>query len=252
MVVTLWTDDAPDGRSQELLMHRVPPFPGYEHSYAGAFRGAILSLDTRRAEDDGPDDVDALIGLTLAFEEESATEALSGLGFAKAFSEAFNTRFDCPDLLPSDGLTAEGRQPIGEAEREIWDVAAFIGGALAQLERHDGQRRDLPPSATPQDLARAQMILQLFRDGEIRLDVPADEEFEVGLPAEATTADDPAHWMTFEAPLPDLAGHPSISLRQVVERASPLAVNQRDSGGMILRCRASSDGAAVTARVVDS
>lgn len=251
MVVTLWTDDAPEGRSQDLLMHRVPALPGYEHSYAGAFRGALFSLDTRRAGDDGPDEADALIGLTLAFEEESATEALSGLGFAKAFSEAFKTRFDCPDLLPSDGLTAEGREPIGDAEHEVWEVAAFIGGALAQLERHDGRRRHLPPSASPQDLARAQMILQLFHEGEIRLDVAADKEFEVGLPADASTADDPAHWTSFEATLPDLAGQPSLSVRQVVEGASPLVVSQTESGGTILRCRASSDGAAIVARVVD-
>jgi hypothetical protein len=162
LTLTVTIDFSGEQIVQQLMLYRVPALPGDSISYAGAYHGTVLALNLVTERDPGHADIrfDGGIDVTLFMGGEQASHAVRGLGFARAFGHADSVLFECPGLLPEGGVGSEGRTPPGAAAEEVWQVAAVLGGALAQLEKRDGRVRTMPSSLGSRELALAETVLQ--------------------------------------------------------------------------------------------
>ncbi|MFZ1153938.1 MAG: hypothetical protein WAN93_03430, partial [Solirubrobacteraceae bacterium] len=202
---------------QPLTLYRVPELPGDSVSYAGAYHGAVLLLNstTDRPSKEQNVWVDGGIEVTLFMDGEHAIKALRGLGFARAFGEADRVWFECPGLLPEGGIGSEGRTPPNPHADEVWRVATVLAAALAELEKRDGLPRPMPKAMGERQLALADTVLQLLSDGEIR--APFEGTLDAPLPADTDLQADPQSLLRFTAPLPELCGQPTLTVEQSIE-----------------------------------
>lgn len=245
LTVTLTLSDI--GTIAELVaMYQVPPLPGARLGYAGAVGGAVVAIDLRDAEPpsavggtEAGGWVEALFSVTLAVQDESVDDAMRGLGLARAFAAADRMHFDCPGLLPTAGYDVEGQVPMEREASEIWEVAATVAAALDALQQRDGRARRMPEAVTRRDVVRAEAVLDLLRDGEIRVDV--GEQFQVALPPTATLDDNLDRWQRIVAELPPIAGQlTGLQVEQTVEDAEPVRITTTDHGTLALEYRATS------------
>lgn len=237
---------------QPLMLYRVPELPGDAVSYAGTYHGTVLALNL--ASYAGSDEVDVQfdggIDVSLFMESESATDAVRGLGFARAFGQAEQVLFECPGLLPDGGVGSEERTPPAPAAEQIWEVAAMMAGTLAELEKRDGLTRTMPVTVGRPELVLAETVLQLLHDDELR--IPCTGKFDAPLPADTDPEADPASLIRFTAPLPDLCGAPTLTVEQRVEGAVATEVVRDDGRAPRLRCEASEERALIITRRVDA
>ncbi|HEY7933905.1 MAG TPA: hypothetical protein VID48_08780, partial [Solirubrobacteraceae bacterium] len=236
---------------QELTLYQVPALPGDTLSYAGAFHGTVLALNlvTKRHADGKDILFDGGIDVTLFMETENAANAVRGLGFARAFGQADRVLFECAGLLPESGVGSEGRTPPAPAAEKVWQVAAILASALAELEKRDGRVRTMPSAMARRELVLAETVLQLLSDDELR--VPCEGTFDAPLPADTEPHTDPEALLRFTAPLPDLCGHPTLTVEQSIEGAVAIEVLRVDSGAPRLRCQARDGRALIITRRVD-
>lgn len=251
LVLTVRMFFAEEEVAQPLLLYRVPELPGDSLSYAGAYHGTVLALNLASERHSDQEDLhfDGGIDVTLFMETESAADAVRGLGFARAFGQADRVLFECPGLLPEGGVGSEGRTPPPPAAEKIWEAAAMVAGALAELERYDGRVRTIPPSVDPREPVLAETVLQLLHEDELR--IPCAGTFDAPLPADIDPQTDPESLLSFTAPLPDLCGHPTLTLEQHVEGAVAIEVVQEDGRAPRLRCEAREGQALIVTRRVD-
>lgn len=236
---------------QPLLLYRVPELPGDALSYAGAYHGTVLALNLASEQHADDEDIrfDGWLDVTLFMEDEAATDAVRGLGFARAFGQADGVLFECQGLLPEGGVGSEGRTPLQPAAEKVWQVAAIVAGALAELEKHDGRVRTIPSAIDRRELVLAETVLQLLHDDELR--VPCAGTFDAPLPAETDPEAEPESLLQFAAPLPDLCGHPTLTVEQAIEGAAAMEVVQAEGRAPRLRCRALEGQALIVTRRVD-
>jgi hypothetical protein len=236
---------------QPLTLYRVPELPGDSISYAGAYHGAVLSLDSTTDRPSGEQNVwvEGGIDVTLFMDGEHAINAFRCLGFARAFGQADRVWFECPGLLPEGGIGSEGRTPPNAHAEEVWQVAAVLAAALAELEKRDGLPRPMPTGIKERELALADTVLLLLSDGEIR--APFEGTLDVPLPADTDLHADPQSLLRFTAPLPELCGHPTLTVEQSIGGAGAQEVVRAASGAPRLRCQATNGQALFVTRLID-
>ncbi len=251
LVLTVRMSLAGEEVIQPLTLYRVPELPGDALSYAGAYHGTVLALNLAGERDADREDVhfDGGIDVTLFMETESAADAVRGLGFARAFGQADRVLFECPGLLPEGGVGSAGRTPPAPGAEKVWQVAAIVAGALAELEKRDGRGRTIPSTTNNRELVLAETVLQLLHDGELR--IPCVGTFEAPLPADTDPQTNPGSLLRFTAPLPDLCGHPTLTVEQRIEGATAIEVVQADGRAPRLRCQACEGQALLLTRRVD-
>jgi hypothetical protein len=236
---------------QPLPLYLVPELPGDALSYAGAYHGTVLALNLVSEHHADQEDIyfDGWLDVTLFMEDEAATDAVRGLGFARAFGQADRVLFECPGLLPESGVGSEGRTPLQPAAEKIWQIGAIVAAALAEMEKRDGRVRTVPSAIDRRELVLAETVLQLLHDDELR--VPCGGTFDAPLPADTDPEAEPESLLHFTAPLPDLCGHPTLSVEQQVEGAAAIEVVQAEGRAPRLRCRALEGQALIVTRRVD-
>jgi hypothetical protein len=236
---------------QPLMLYRVPELPGDALSYAGAYHGTVLALNLTSECGSDQENVhfDGGIDVTLFMESESATDAVRGLGFARAFGQAERVLFECPGLLPEGGVGSDDRTPPAPEAEKVWQVAAIVTGTLAELEKRDGLTRTIPQTLDPRQLVLAETVLQLLHDDELR--IPCTESFDAPLPPDTDPQADPGSLLSFTAPLPDLCGFPTLTVEQRVEGAVATKVVQEGGRAPRLRCEAHEGQAWIVTRRVE-
>ena len=173
----------------EEVIQPLTALPGARATWRCTLLRGCLPRNRARAEscgrahaDDEDIRFDGWLDVTLFMEDEAAADAVRGLGFARAFGQADGVLFECQGLLPEGGVGSEGRTPLQPAAEKVWQVAAIVAGALAELEKHDGRVRTIPSTINHRELVLAETVLQLLHDGELRM--PCVGTFDAPLPAE--------------------------------------------------------------------
>ena len=83
---------------------------------------------------------------------------------------------------PRAASDRRGRTPPNAHAEEVWQVAAVLAAALAELEKRDGQPRPMPTGMEERELALADTVLLLLSHGEVR--APFEGTLDVPLPAD--------------------------------------------------------------------
>lgn len=229
---------------ERVPLYRIPEQPGGRTAWGGSIGGTILTVDLRPVIDEGDkakDDVEFIFGVVSGFDGESPDEALHGLGFVRAFAQAESAHFECKGLLKPGGITIDGPGDTDPIAQESLQATGLVAQALAELEKRDRRGRTMPTSIDRRDATVADLIVEIFRDGEIR-DTEASPRFEVPLPETAQPGGDASQWASFVQPLPAIAGRPTLRVRVDLENATPLRVTDADDGQRVLLCQ--NDGAA--------
>jgi hypothetical protein len=232
---------------EEIPVYRIPAREPHHFAYGGSFKGAVITLDFKRLADADttPDreDLEMNFGLTLGVDGERACDAVSALGFARAFGQADQITVRCPRLLPPEGLSFDYGE--GDARnQDVWEVAAAIAAALAALESRDGTKRLLPQEAKPADLYAARLVCQVLDAGGV--ESPVAEESVLPLYGENVDGKKPADLLDSEFELPPIADQATavFAYRRLIDLA-PLEILDAQDGPPRLRVRPLSGDARV-------
>jgi hypothetical protein len=229
----------------------VPPLREGSIAYGGALGGCAIFLDVDPVEGDNLDPgvrADELnLSLTLAVAGEIGAEAIRGLGFARAFTQAGRLRFDAPELLPEEGLEIDRGDGRVENE-ETWEAAAVVAAALDALEKRDGKRRVMPDSVSLRDRMAAQMVFQVLSDGGI--EAKTEGEFELPVPIAAIESKELSELSKVRVELPPIAGMKTGAF--ATEELKDIEVLEviNGKGDMArLRCRSAVGGGRIVLRL---
>lgn len=242
-----------DGKElrQIFALYRVPPLREGSIAYGGAVGGCAIFLDVDPLEGDNLDPdmrADELnLSLTLAVAGETGAEAIRGLGFARAFTQAGRLRFDAPELLPEEGLEIDRDDGSVENE-ETWEAAAVVAAALDVLEKRDGKRRVMPDSVSLRDRMAAQMAFQVLNDGGI--EAKTKGEFELPVPVAAVEGKGPTELLKLRVELPPIGGVKTGAF--ATEELKDIEVLEviHGKGEMArLRCRSAAGGGRIVLRL---
>lgn len=234
-----------EGKSlpQVLSMFRVPPLTEGGIAYGGALGGTAVFLDlteTKEGTKLGETAWNVDLSLTLSVAGETGRNALRGFGFAQAFTEAEWLRFECPGLLPDDGLEIPGED--GEtSNQETLEVAVIVAAALALLEERDGTEREMPADVSLSDRLAAQLTYQVLSEGG--LEVKTKGEFELLIPVSAVSGKEAAQLVEVTLELPPFAGtRTGVMARQKLVGVTPLEIVEERHGMAIVRCQSAEGG----------
>jgi hypothetical protein len=236
---------------QVFALYRVPPLRDGSIAYGGVLGGCaiFLDIDPVKGANFGPGvKADELnLSLTLAVAGETGAEAIRGLGFARAFTQAERLRFDAPELLPEEGL--EIGRGDGKAENEeTWEAAAVVAAALDALEKRDGKRRVMPDTVSLRDRMAAQMVFQVLSDGGI--EAKTEGEFELPVPIAAVDGKKLNELLKLRVELPPIAGMKTGAF--AIEELKDIEVLEalNGKGEMArLRCRSAAGGGRIVLRL---
>lgn len=236
---------------QVFALYRVPPLRDGSIAYGGALGGCALFLDidpVKGADFGSGVHADELnLSLTLAVAGETGAEAIRGLGFARAFTQAERLGFDAPDLLPEEGLEIGRGDGVAENE-ETWEAAAVVAAALDALEKCDGRRRVMPEGVSPRDRMAAQLVFQVLTEGGI--EAKTKGEFELPVPAAAVDGKEPGELSELRVELPPIAGEKTgVFARQELVEVEVLEVLEGKGEMARLRCRSAAGGGRIVLRL---
>jgi hypothetical protein len=236
---------------QVFALYRVPPLRDGSIAYGGALGGCAIFLDIDPVEgadlSPGAQADELNLSLALAVAGETGAEAIRGLGFARAFTQAQGLRFEAPGLLPEDGLEID--QGAGRVENEeTWEAAAVVAAALDALEKQDGKRRVMPDSVSLRDRMAAQMAFQVLTDGGI--EAKTEGEFELPVPIAAVNGKKPSELLRLRVELPPIAGVKTGVFATEELKDIEILETINGKGEMArLRCRSAASGGRIVLRL---
>ncbi len=191
---------------------------------------------------------DTSIAIGLNASGVPATEFVMGLGFALSFGRADRLYLKCPGLLPSDGLTLDIRDHGVDAKSvQILEHAVLVTTTLAQLTALDGRERYLSPSGTRRDIAVAELVLALLREGEVRQRL--ERPYRYALAPDAAGKDPDELTRGVERALGELAGEPTVVAELRIEGAANARLLEVD-GTTVLEALARGQDAEVVMALV--
>ncbi|MDQ2630673.1 MAG: hypothetical protein M3Y75_06835 [Actinomycetota bacterium] len=231
---------------ETIPLYAIPPIEPAALAFGGHYLGTVITLDFESVDDAEvePDEIalEMVCGLSLVAGGLRASDALEGLAFAQAFEKAERIYFQCPQILPPEGIAFSGRE-APSAGQEMWNVAAVVAAALAGLEARDGVERTMPEAVEIRDRYAAQMTFQVLQEGKLEIGIEDEFDLPLNLDIEGKKLED---LLDLQVELPPILGQPTgVMVRRQLLDLEPLKIVNPESGPPLLKLKPAAGGGKV-------